>query len=143
VVEIPPPPIPNTPELVPVADGILIKCDGSFVNGTWSESTARVEIHHMPDAVSTVADINTQIASLVSRSGGAYLLRVTAAEGPQYIRLQTVNIAEVESELSPVVSATALPGLDDAIIASQEMGQEVSDLAALVMKTTSTRHSIF
>lgn len=138
-----PPPIPTTPTLEPVADGILVRYDGTFVDGVWSETMARVEVHRMADGASLDANTNTQIGTIVSREGGVFLWRAVEADGPQFFRLQAANIAGVESALSDVVSATALPGLDQAIENSQAMAQEVSDLADLVNKTTSSRHFIF
>lgn len=140
---VPAPPTPNPPALVPVADGILIKCDGTFLDGNWTESIARVEIHHMPDATTLDADDNTQIGSIVSKSGGVFLLRVEESEGPQFIRLQTVNVAEVESTLSSVASATALPGLQNITEISEQAVQDVSNIVDLLDKTVSTRHYIF
>jgi len=137
------PPTPTTPDLDPIPDGILVKYDGTFVDGVWSETIARVEIHRMPDANSLDADTNTQIGTVVSREGGVFPWRAVEADGPQFFRLQAVNTAGVESALSDVVSATALSGLDQAIEDSQAMAAEVAAIADLIEKINSTRHFIF
>lgn len=108
-----PPPIPNTPELSPIAAGVMVSWNGEFTTGARPADFSHIQIH-TGGTDSFIWGPSTLVGTM--SDAGQFPLAPLPSGSPVYVLFVAVNTSGLESEPSMVASATPTQVVAQAVL---------------------------